>query len=312
MAHKVFVFVPAFGQMVSTTTFLTTHALQQAFAAKGIGGGISSLSFPDIAELRAMAMTIWYDTMPDTSHLLFIDADMGFDPQLVLDMLLFDEPLIGAIYPQRRLPMSWAGSGNGQPTTERRGNFMVVEGVGFGCTVLRRDLVTAMLEKMPELVDTRISLHPAGDTLRQAGTHRLIRAFEKMDVPSRGLISEDLSFCIRAAQCGIKTWAAIGHKMSHVGPFDYNGRYLDHVEAAVAQQMQAMQLSNNAGATSVLQAIDLRPIGINPPRTAPPAVATTAPPPYTQNPEIVVNGAAGPAMVSATPFADEPAQLSAQ
>lgn len=231
MATNVFIFVPAFGQIVTTTTFLTTHALRQQLAAKGIGGGIASLSFPDIAELRSMAMTIWYDTMPDVSHLLFIDADMGFPPELVTDMLLFDEPLVGTIYPQRKMPLSWAGSGSGKPSTERRGDFMKVEGVGMGCTLIRRDVVTAMIEKFPDLIDTRLQLHPASDTLRQAGTSRLLRFWEKMDIAERGLISEDISFCIRWGQCGGSVWAAIGHRMSHVGPFDYNGRYLDVVEA---------------------------------------------------------------------------------
>ena len=230
MAKNVFIFVPAFGQIITSTTFLTTHALRQHLESKGIGGGISTLSFPDIAELRSMAMTIWYDTMPAAEYLLFIDADMGFPPDIVTDMIMFDEPLIGAIYPQRKLPLSWAGSGTGSPTTERRGSFMLVEGVGMGCTLIRRDLVTKMVEKMPDLIDTRLSLHPAGETLKQAGTTRLIRAFEKLDIPERGLVSEDLSFCLRWQQCGGQTWASIGHKMNHIGPFDYTGRYLDMIE----------------------------------------------------------------------------------
>ena len=232
MAKDVFIFIPAFGQTITATTFLTTHALRQHLASKGIGGGISTLSFPDIAELRSMAMTIWYDTMPNSDYMLFIDADMGFAPEIVSDMILFDEPLIGAIYPQRKMPLSWAGSGTGETTTERRGNFMLVEGVGMGCTLIRRDLVTKMLEKMPELVDTRLALHPAGQTLTQAGTKRMIRAFEKLDLPARGLVSEDLSFCIRWQQCGGQTWASVGHKMSHIGQFDYCGRYLDMYEQA--------------------------------------------------------------------------------
>lgn len=243
MAKNVFIFVPGFGQIVSATTFLTTHALRQHMSEKGIGGGVSTLSFPDIAELRSMAMTIWYDTMPQCEYMLFIDADMGFPPEMITDMILFDEPLVGTIYPQRKLPLSWAGSGTGAPTTERRGNFMLVEGVGMGCTIIRRDLVTRMLAQMPELVDTRLSLHPAGDTLKQAGTQRLIRAFEKLDIPERGLVSEDLSFCIRWARCGGQTWACIGHKISHVGPFDYCGRYLDMVEqqnTPVMTQVQPM------------------------------------------------------------------------
>jgi len=247
VATDVFIFVPAFGGIISAATFLTSHALRQTLMSKGIGGGISTLSFPDIAELRSMVTTIWYDTMPNSTHMLFIDADMGFSPELVLDMLLFNQPVIGTIYPQRKLPISWAGSGTGEPSTERRGDYMKVEGVGFGCTLIRRDCITMMVEKFPDLVDTRIHLHPAGETLRQAGTNRLLRLYEKMDIPDRGLISEDLSFCIRWKQCGGEVWANIGHKISHVGPYDYAGRYLDVIEAAANQpQMEAIQPMSDA------------------------------------------------------------------
>lgn len=248
MASKLFIFVPAFGQTITATTFLTTHALQQHLSSKGIQGGISTLSFPDIAELRAMAMTIWYDTMPDSTHMLFIDADMGFPPDMVTDMILFGEGVVGTIYPQRKLPIGWAGSGTGSAQTERRGSFMEVEGVGMGCTLIRRDVVTTMLEKMPHLVDTRLALHPAGDTIKQAGSNRIIRAFEKLDIPERGLVSEDLSFCIRHRQCGGKVWAGINYRISHVGPFDYSGRYLDTVEALEKQALEAARNASTAPA----------------------------------------------------------------
>lgn len=245
MAVKIFIAVPAFGQMVSATTFLTTHHLQQVLASKGIGGGISTLSFPDIAELRSMYATIFLDTM-DATHLLFIDADMGFHPDLVMDMLLLDEPLVGTVYPQRKLPQSWAGSGTGETMAERRGNFMKVEGVGMGCTLIRRDCIQTMVEKMPELVDTRLALHPAFETMKAAGAKRLIRCFEKLDLPERGIVSEDLSFCIRWNKCGGTVWAAIGHRISHVGPYDYAGRYLDQFEqqALAANQAPAMPPTN--------------------------------------------------------------------
>jgi hypothetical protein len=242
MATDIFVAVPGFGQIISSTTFLATHALRQHLASKGIGGGITTLSFPDIAELRSMFLTVWYDTMKQSTHILFIDSDMGFAPELVTDMLVFNEPLVGTVYPQRKLPLSWAGSGTGASMTERRGDHMLVEGVGFGCTLIRRDLVTKMIEKFPELIDTRLQLHPAGETLRQTGTNRLLRFFEKLDLPERGLVSEDLSFCLRWKECGGQVWANIGHRMSHVGPYDYAGRYLDVVEAiANAPKLEAVE-----------------------------------------------------------------------
>lgn len=246
MAKDIFIFVPAFGQIITATTFLTTHAIRALLGSKGIGGGISTLSFPDIAELRSMAITIWYDTMKTSSHILFIDSDMGCAPELITDMIMFDEPLMGCIYPQRKLPLSWAGSGTGGSVTERRGDFMEVEGCGFGFTMIRRDCITQMIEKYPEMIDTRLHLHPAGETLRQTGTNRLLRFFEKMDMPERGIISEDLSFCIRWRNCnpGVnKVWAAIGHRISHVGPYDFAARYLDVVEqaAVVPAAMEPIQ-----------------------------------------------------------------------
>ncbi len=238
---NVFIFVPAFGQQISAATFMTTHAIQQTLGSKSIGGSFSTLSFPDIAELRSMAMTIWYDAMPQSDHMLFVDADMAFPPEMVLDMLLLDEPIVGAIYPQRRLPLSWAGSGDGQPVTDRRGNFMKVEGVGMGCTLIRRDVVTKFLENMPELVDTRLKLHPAAEMMKQAGTSRIIRAFEKLDLPDRGVVSEDLSFCIRWNKMGGAVWAAIGYEISHIGPYNYSGCYLRHVEQKSAEEAAAKQ-----------------------------------------------------------------------
>lgn len=241
--RKVFMFVPGFGQIISAATFMTTHALQQAFATKSIAGSVSTLSFPDIAELRSMATTIWYDTMPDNQYLLFIDSDMGFSPDMVLDMFHFDEPVVGAIYPQRNLPTSWAGSGTGEVQTTRRGNFMEVEGVGMGVTLIRRDVITVMLQKFPELIDTKIGLQPYAKILQSAGANRLLRVFDKMTIPERGVVSEDLSFCIRWRQCGGQVWAAVGYRISHVGPYDYGACYLEHVtqQEALAQQQAAMQ-----------------------------------------------------------------------
>ena len=238
MATKVFCFVPGFGQVVTAATFMTTHSLRDALTAKGIQSSLSSISFPDIAELRSMIATIWYDAMPDHEYLLFVDSDMGFPPEMCLDMILFNEPLVGAIYPQRNMPISWAGSGTGTAVTERRGNFMEVEGVGMGCTLIRRDCMHNIVQKFPELNDTRIAMQPYAKILQQGGTNRLLRVFEKMDIKDRGMVSEDLSFCIRHRQCGGRVWAAINYRISHVGPYDYGQNYIEVTDRQNAENQR--------------------------------------------------------------------------
>lgn len=250
--HSIFICVPAFGQTITAATFLTVCQLQGWLASKGIQGGVSTLSFPDIAELRNMFTTIWYDSMPQCTHILHVDSDMGFSPDLVTDMLMFDKPIIGTIYPQRKVPRSWAGSGTGEVNAERNGNFMRVEGVGMGCTLIRRDAVARMIEAFPELIDTRLTLHPAKPTLENAGCRRLLRFFDKIDDPHRGNISEDLSFCIRGNQVGIPTWASIGHKVSHVGNYDYGGTsYLEEQLQQQIAQAQAQRQINGQPAVSI-------------------------------------------------------------
>ena len=235
MSHRIYMFVPGYGQHITASTFLSSHAIAQALQAKGIGFGVSTLSFPDIAELRNMALTIWFDRLVDSTHLLFVDADMGIPPDLILDMLLFNEPVVGSIYPQRQLPTSWAGSGTGSTLAERRADFMRVEGVGMGCCLIRRDAIEPLIHRFPELIDKRLELHPAKGIMQSAGAYRMLRFFDKIDIPERGVVSEDLSFCIRHNMCGGQVWAAIGHKISHVGPFDYGHRYLDMTMNTIVQ-----------------------------------------------------------------------------
>lgn len=226
---KVFVFIPAFGQQVTTTTFLSVIQLQTALMHHGFAGGIAALSHPDIAELRNMALTIWFDRM-DATHILFVDADMGFDPSLVMDMLAFDEPVVGVIAPKRTLPLEFAGSGFGDQELERRGQFVCVEGVGMGVTLIRRDAIAKMVSALPEIVDPRMATFPQRHAMGANPPDRLIRAFDKINIDS-GWLSEDFSFCRRWRECGGEIWASIMHPITHVGPYPFTGRYIDAPEA---------------------------------------------------------------------------------
>lgn len=229
MPANILIFVPCFGGQLTSHTFTSVVALHQAFAQKGIGGALSTFSFPDIGELRNMALSLWYDTMPQSTHLLFVDADMGFTPELVLDMLLFDHPMVGALYPKRAYPISWAASGGPEKQAPVKAGFMKVEGLGMGCFLIRRDAVTKMLEAYPELSDERLEIHSMREMIANSGGKRLIRAFDPIDDPKTGRISEDLSFCRRWNDLGGEVWAAVMHRVQHVGQHVFEASYIEHV-----------------------------------------------------------------------------------
>ncbi len=214
---KVFVFVPAFGRQITTTTFETSHALMIALSAKGIQAAIASFSWPDIEEIRNMVLSWWYDTQPDSTHLLFLDADVGFPPEAVLDMLTFSEPLVGGIYPKKCYPLEWVASGTEAP--EYRAGFIEVDGLGAGCLLIRRDAVTAMIARFPELVRDYMTI----PDLRYAGATRTFGFFDCLRLPDGRKVSEDISFCRRFRETGGKVWATTQYTFTHEGPHAFQG-----------------------------------------------------------------------------------------
>lgn len=234
---SVFIFVPAYGESITTTTFLSIYATVMTLAQMGIATKIMAESNPEISEARNIVTTIWYESIP-TTHMLMVDADMGFEPKLIVDMLEVNEPLVGTLYRKKTEEVGWAGSGYPMDGMLSKvagahlhpGNFLEVEGVGMGITLVRRDCIANMLAKLPAIEDYTISNANCarGDGLAARGIKRLIRCFDPLHFPERGRLSEDLSFCVRHRMAGGKVWAAIGHDITHVGRKAYTGSFLQH------------------------------------------------------------------------------------
>lgn len=225
---SVFIALPAFGSNNSAYTTQSLVALTKELSDRNWFGGFSTLSFPDLEDLRAMFLTVWFDRL-EASHILFVDADMQFDPQLVIDMVEADKPLVGCIYPKRTLPIEWVGSAFPGQEQKPDNGFVEFEGIGFGVTLIRRDCVQAMLDAGSVEVRTNIARTSVGKLLNNQGCERIIRAFDKVQEGDREL-SEDFSFCWRHRQAGGKVWAATHHRITHIGNYGFAGRYGDVLE----------------------------------------------------------------------------------
>jgi hypothetical protein len=156
---SLFIATPAFGEMFYSVYVRSLFGLQHVLAARGWPCALATLSFSDVVESRSVLLSHWFDRT-NASHLLFIDADMGFDPKLIGDMIELDQPVVGVIYPKRKLDLTkyeTAIAAGDAPTRARakahdftvRGpgvgtnkGFIRVEGCGAGILLLRRDCIT--------------------------------------------------------------------------------------------------------------------------------------------------------------------------
>lgn len=206
-------------------TAVSLVALVAELAHNNAFHSILSNSFPDIVDCRNMYLSLWYDKLVDSSHMLFVDHDMQFEPQLIVEMLKADKPLIGCLYPHKRLPISWVGSAlSSNPLPEN--GLLELEGVGCGVMLIRRDCVEKILAQglcpVQNDKDKTGLLHMFDSPMK-----RIIHAFDKVIDEKGRHLSEDFSFCWRHRKSGGKVYAAIDHAITHIGPQQFTAKYSD-------------------------------------------------------------------------------------
>jgi hypothetical protein len=260
---KITVATPAFGEMYYAPYVQSLLRLQAAAYHHKWSMHHATVSYAFVADARNYLLTSWYDKT-DSTHLLFVDADMGFEPQLILDMVAFDKPVAGVIYTRRQIDLKKlvALAAKGE-TAERaiasahdfilrplRGRqprqikgFLEVEGCGTGIMLIKRAAIETMLKTLPGINDTKPKkTAPA----LAAGLNRLIRAFDVIEVDGVPLI-DDYAFCYRwQGLCKGELWARFDRSVTHVGLHRFGGRYAD-AEAVVPRVTVSLGRSSAVG-----------------------------------------------------------------
>ena len=209
-----------------------------------------SISYAEVSEARNYLVTRFIDKT-DATHLLFIDADMGFPAKLIADMLAIGQPIVGVIAPKRRIDLKrLADLARSEPDSDRavakahefvvrrlkssappKPGFIEVEHCGAGILLIERSCIEALIRRDPKLSDASAKGRPP----LTKDLSRLIRVFDPM-VGREGMrLSEDYSFCHRWRHlCGGQIWANVAHPITHVGLHHFAARYSDAAPAAPA------------------------------------------------------------------------------
>jgi hypothetical protein len=180
----------------------------------------------------------------DCTHLMFIDADIGFNPADIPPMLDADKDIICGMYPKKEI--DWLQVERavkaGVPPHELHkytGSFVVnavgdaetVEGSinapveisngGTGFMVIKREVFENLIGKVPTYSN---DMYLAVDGERKPKIiHEFFATSIDADSGNR-LLSEDYHFCKIARQAGHKVYAAPWAQLSHCGSYIFNGQ----------------------------------------------------------------------------------------
>ncbi len=173
------------------------------------------------------------------THLIFIDADIGFEPEQVFRLLDFDKDVTAGVYPIKRIDwkkvrnvaesgmsplesaaLSYMIEFQAGGKIEATQGFASVSFAGNGFLMIKRAALLAMIAHYPELRyahDHKPDDKLAGSTWRYALFNCII------DEATETYLSEDFSFCKRWTDMGGEIWADLESRLTHVGTISFRG-----------------------------------------------------------------------------------------
>jgi hypothetical protein len=241
---------PCFGGQVSSIYAASLFKLQRALHAVPDIELVVHLRDGDalITRARADLVALFLDD-PAATHLLFVDADIGFAPDQVMRLVACGADVVGGAYPIKRVNWDKARKvmeGN-RPNprsavldyvleVEDPERIAVVDGfarvryAGTGFLMIRRHVLERMCQQYASLRFRRE--HSIGDPL--AASPNRVALFECMIEQATGIyLSEDFSFCKRWTDMGGEIWADLTSRLDHVGPTIFHGDVATQFEAPV-------------------------------------------------------------------------------
>jgi hypothetical protein len=179
----------------------------------------------------------------DCTHMIFLDADIGFNAMDIIAMLALDKDIIGAPYPKKCIKwdnIKKAITNNPDITAgelEMLGgdivfnpvagtqSFSVTEPlevleIGTGMMMIRRDVFEKFKIAYPQYEYTPDHVGTA-----HFGGDRKIHSYFNVEIDegSNRVLSEDYHFCQQCRKTGIQVWMAPWMRTTHTGSYQFQG-----------------------------------------------------------------------------------------
>lgn len=203
---KVLIATPAFGGQLTTNYFLSALATRDLLHQHRVQHAFYTLSNESLIP-RARNKCAKFALEHHFTHLLFIDADIEWKPEWVLQLLASEHPIIGGMYPIKMLPIKW----NYNALEESDEDIIEVKHLATG--FLKIDV--SVFQKLTTHTPQYKSYEPA------AGETKIYYDLFPSGEFNGEYESEDWGFCRLARQAGFPVMLDKRIKCKHVGSFVY-------------------------------------------------------------------------------------------
>jgi hypothetical protein len=241
MTHKIFVATPMYGGLcVGGYTVGLLNCVQE-FMRNGMQLYYAHMMNESL--ITRARNTLAYDFLDtDATHLMFIDADITFNPADIVSMVNADKDIICGLYPKKEINWktvaqavksgveyhelpNYTGSfvvnlvGDVAQATGDVNEPMEIDNGGTGFMLIKRNVFETLKPTVPTYTNDMILI------VDKNPVKKIIHEFfaTSIDEVSNRLLSEDYHFCKIARQAGFKVYAAPWANLTHSGTYNFSG-----------------------------------------------------------------------------------------
>jgi hypothetical protein len=162
-----------------------------------------------------------------TTHLMFIDSDIGFEPEYIFKLLLYDKDIVGGLYPKKSLPIDFVVNISPEQVSneaDAKGQIKTVNGLvpitrlGTGFMMIKREVFNKMIAAYPH---TKFINNVGLDPKFNPFCYALFDCSISPD--THEYLSEDWEFCARYRAIGGEIFADPSIRLNHNGTFTFPG-----------------------------------------------------------------------------------------
>ena len=212
---RVHMCMPCYGGQLTESTFMSYIKWANTARQLGLDWTVETMTNESLISRARNTLTAKFLHTKESTHLMFIDADIGWEPWHLLVMLDAQKDVIGGLYPMKSLPIKWCVNGiPGQPEPGPEDNLIEVSKTGTGFMLIKRD-VFEKLDAHPATKPFKndIGLDPALDPY--------MKTYFDTAVREGRYYSEDWTFCENWRDIGGQVWVDKRVLLRHTGTYTF-------------------------------------------------------------------------------------------
>jgi hypothetical protein len=212
--QRVHICMPCYGGMLTESTFMSYIKWSNTCRQLGLDWTIETMTNESLISRARNTLVAKFLNTPQSTHLMFVDADIGWEPWHLLVLLNADKDVIGGLYPMKTMPVKWVV--NGFDGAKEDGPLQEVSKTGTGFMLIKRH------------VFEKLARHPSVKTFandiglpKELDPH--MKTYFDTAVRENRYYSEDWTFCENWRDFGGEVWVDKRVLLKHTGTyvFDY-------------------------------------------------------------------------------------------